>query len=102
MDVRFDEPILALIETGRAAETNLPVAVIGTARRRLSIMRAAPDFETLRDWKSFGLPADAKFPGEHSIRVANDWEIMVSFKCEGQPISVVLSVREAMKGRAAR
>lgn len=102
MDVRFGEQSLALIETGQAAETKLPVGVIGTARRRLAIMRAAPDFDTLRNWKSFGLSSEAKLPGRHAIMIANDWEMMISFEQDGKPVSVVLSVREAMKGRAAR
>ena len=102
MDVRFGEPSLALIETAKAAETNLPVGVIGTARRRLAVLRAAPDIASLRNWKSFGLSLEAEFPGEHSIEVANDWEMMISFREEGRPVSVVLSVREAIKGRAAR
>lgn len=100
--MRFGEPRLQMIETAAAAETRLPVAVIATARRKLAVIRAAPDFDTLRNWKSFGLSAGAKFPGEHSVWVASDWEMMISFKQEGQPVSVVLSVHEAAQGRAAQ
>lgn len=102
MDVRFGEPSLALLETGLAAETRLPVGVIRTARRRLAVMRAAPDFDTLRSWKSFGLAKEATFPGEHAISITNNWEMMISFEQESQPVSVVLSVREVEKGRVAR
>lgn len=103
MDVRFQEPQLALIETTRAAETSLPVAVIGTARKRLAVLRAAPDFDTLIKWQSFGLPKGAVLPGVHGIRVANDWEMMISFKQAREPVSVILSVDEVAKsGRAAQ
>ncbi|MEL7454451.1 MAG: hypothetical protein AAGJ50_13875 [Pseudomonadota bacterium] len=106
MEVRFGEPMLALIETGQAAETKLPVGVIATARRRLAVLRAAPDFETLQNWRSFGLSDEAVFPGECVIKVGNDWEMMISFEQEGRPVSVVLSVRESFldvkKGRAVQ
>lgn len=103
MDIRFGEPRLALIETQRAAETDLPFGVIGTARRRLAIIRAAPDFGTLLNWRSFGLSVGAELPGKHCIQVANDWEMMISFEEQGKPVSVILSVDEVKSGgRAAR
>lgn len=103
MDVRFREPRFELIETHRAAETELPFGVIGTARKRIAVLRAAPDFATLLKWRSFGLAQGAASPGTHSIQVANDWEMMISFEEEGKPISVILSVNEvANLGRAAQ
>jgi len=103
MDVRFLEPRLALIETQLAAETDLPFDVIGTARRRLAILRAAPDFNTLIKWRSFGLSLGAVLPGIHSIMVANDWEMTISFENKGEPISVILSVNDVkMMERSAR
>lgn len=101
MKVRFGESVFELIETARAAETRLPVAVIGTARRRLAVLRAAPDFITLINWQSFGLPRSAVMPGTYSIQVANDWEMTISFENDGEPLSVILSVHEAIRGRIA-
>jgi plasmid maintenance system killer protein len=66
-------------------------------------LRAAPDFATLLKWRSFGLPHGAALPGVHAIRVANDWEMMIAFKQEQEPVSVILSVDEVAKqGRAAQ
>jgi proteic killer suppression protein len=52
MDVIFADPVLALIETDEAGKTKLPVAVIKSARRKLTVLRAAPDDRSLRNWKS--------------------------------------------------
>jgi toxin HigB-1 len=52
MDVIFADPVLALIETDEAGKTKLPVAVIKSARRKLTVLRAAIDDRTLRNWKS--------------------------------------------------
>ena len=54
MDVIFDDSRLALIETARADETELPVSVIRWIRSHLSIIRAAPDERTLRNWRMLG------------------------------------------------
>lgn len=52
MDVLFADSALALIETEEAGKTALPVAVIKSARRKLTVLRAAPDDRSLRNWKS--------------------------------------------------
>jgi toxin HigB-1 len=52
MDVIFADPVLALIETDEAGNTKLPVAVIKSTRRKLTVLRAAPDDRSLRNWKS--------------------------------------------------
>ena len=52
MDIEFSDSRLALVETTRAAETRLPIAVINSLRSKLVIIRAAPDERTLRNWKS--------------------------------------------------
>jgi toxin HigB-1 len=54
MEVIFDDSKLALIETARAAETELPVSVIRWLRSHLSMVRAAPDERTLRNWRTLG------------------------------------------------
>jgi proteic killer suppression protein len=54
MELEFEDHRAALIETDRAADTRLPVAVIQTARHRLTLIRAAPDGRALRNWKSLG------------------------------------------------
>lgn len=43
---------LELIETEEAGATRLPVSVIQSARRKLTVLRAAIDDRSLRNWKS--------------------------------------------------
>lgn len=101
MDLRFGEPRLELIETTRAAETGLPVAVIGIARKRLAVLRASPDFDTLKKWRSFGLSDEVELPGVHTLWVASNWVMMISFEDVGEPRAVLLTVSEvAARGRA--
>ena len=52
MEVKFADATLALIETDQAGTTRLSVAIIKSARRKLSVLRAAPDERSLRNWKS--------------------------------------------------
>src|SRR4051812_36581645 len=52
MDVVFADPQLALVETEDAGKTKLPVSVIQSARRKLTVLRAAIDDRSLRNWKS--------------------------------------------------
>src|SRR3954462_6822387 len=52
MDIVFADPILGLIETDDAGQTRLPVPVIKSARRKLIVIRSAPDDRALRNCKS--------------------------------------------------
>jgi toxin HigB-1 len=52
MEVSFADSVLALVETEEAGKTKLPVAVIKSARRKLTVLRAAIDDRSLRNWKS--------------------------------------------------
>lgn len=48
----FANSELSLVETDEAGSTRLPVAVIKSARRKLTILRAAIDDRSLRNWRS--------------------------------------------------
>jgi len=96
MEVEFDDERLALIETHRAAETRLPVAVIQSARKKLNVIRAAPDERTLRNWKSLhyekmiGSQVDAK-----SIRLNSQWRMVFRIDTNTVPPTVhVVSIED--------
>jgi toxin HigB-1 len=91
MEVNFADPILALIETEDAAQTRLPVPIIKSARRKLTLLRAAPDERSLRNWKSLHyekLKGDRQ--GQRSIRL-NDQYRMV-FVLEERPNTLTITV----------
>jgi len=78
MDLEFTDERLALLETPRAADTQLPVAVIQSARQRLNLLRAAPDEATMLGWRSLryegGGTPDCP---ERSVRIEGQWKMLL-------------------------
>ena len=100
MDVEFTDTRWALIETDAAAETRLPVAVIQTARLRLSMIRAAPDVRTLRNWKSLGLKARAG-SADHLIVLSPEWAMAVKIVEKNSIMTAVITeMEEQLRGVA--
>lgn len=96
MDVEFEDNCLALIETHQAAESQLPVGVIQSARRKLTVVRAAPDEQTLRNWKSLHYE---KLKGDQddqcSIRLNSQWRMIFRIDTTCSPNKVtVLAVED--------
>lgn len=74
----FADPDLALVETEEAGKTRLPVAVIKSARRKLTVIRAAPNDQALRNWKSLHyekLKGDRD--GQRSIRLNDQFRMVL-------------------------
>lgn len=99
MEIEFADADLALIETDDAAKTKLPIAVIKAARRKLTLLRAAPDDRSLRNWKSLHyekLKGDRD--GQRSIRVNNSHRIVFLLDSDTEPqIATILSVEDYHK-----
>jgi len=83
MEVEFRDAKLALVETDRAAETKLPVAVINSLRQKLVVIRAAPDERTLRNWKS--LHYEKMEGDERSIRLNKQYRLIFTLETEHKP-----------------
>jgi proteic killer suppression protein len=98
MKVVFRDNRLGVIETEGATRLlkKIPATVIKATRKRLAVMRAAPDERTLRNWKSLHyekLGGDRK--GQRSIRINDQWRIV--FKLDNSadpPIISVLSIED--------
>ena len=92
MEVRYEDSRLALIETEQAAaSTRLPIAVINSFRRKLAVLRAAPDERTLRNWKSLHyekLSGDRD--GQRSIRLNDQWRAVFTIDTDRQPNKLTL------------
>ena len=91
MDIEFHDKNLALIETDRAGETKLPLAVVNSARRKLVVIRAAPDERTLRNWKSLRyekLTGDRQ--GQRSIRINEKWRMVFKLDDSCSPAKIVV------------
>ncbi len=96
MEIVFADPDLEQIETNEAGATRLPVAVIKSARRKLTVLRAAPDDRTMRNWKSLHyekLKGDRE--GRRSIRINKQYRMVFTIDSETEPQTItVLAIED--------
>lgn len=91
MKVEFLESLLGLIETKRAGETCLPVVVIKSARRKLNVLRAAPDERTLRSWKSLRYEKlKGGREGQCSVKLNDQFRMVLSLNKETEPLTITI------------
>ncbi len=91
MDIEFQDHRLALIETGRAAETKLPFSVIKSCIQKLTVLRAAPDERTLRNWKSLRYEKlFGKREGQRSIRLNDQWRLVFTINTDLNPPKITI------------
>jgi toxin HigB-1 len=91
MEVEFRDSRLALILTDRAAEMKLPLSVINSARRKLILIRAAPDERTMRNWKSLHFEKmSGDRAGERSIRLTKQWRMSVQLDQTCTPAKLIV------------
>jgi plasmid maintenance system killer protein len=102
MIVEFAQASLTLIETEKAAETDLPVYVIRAVRQKLAILHAAPDLRTLRNLKCLGLVDDAlKLSEPCEIEIAPNWSMVLQARKNNEKVSVVVvAIDEKLRGAA--
>jgi toxin HigB-1 len=96
MRIVFAADELALIETDEAGATRLPVAVIKSARRKLTVLRAATDDRSLRNWKSLRYE---KLKGnredQRSIRINDQYRMVFRLDDETDPPTItILSIED--------
>jgi proteic killer suppression protein len=96
MEIEFADPALGRVETDEAGATRLPVAVIRSVRRKLTVLRAAPDDRTLRNWKSLHyekLRGDRV--GLRSIRINKQFRLVFALDSETDPQTLtVLAIED--------
>jgi proteic killer suppression protein len=91
MDVLFADTTLALIETEDAGRTKLPVPVIKSARRKLVVLRAAPDDRSLRNWKSLRYEKlKGGREGQRSIRLNDQYRMVLALDESANPPTVTI------------
>ena len=97
MQVVFDDGNLEDIETANAGTTKLPVAVIKSARKKLRVLRDAPNELTLRNWKSLHyekLKGDKH--GFKSIRLNKQYRMVLSVENDqsGNPVATIFTIED--------
>lgn len=95
MEIEFRDEKLALVETDRAAETRLPIAVISSLRDKLVVLRAASDERTLRSWKSLHYEKLERPGDQRSIRINKQWRLVFTIDTKVRPNKMtVLAVED--------
>jgi proteic killer suppression protein len=96
MRIAFASDTLALIETDEAGATRLPVGVIKSARRKLTVLRAATDERSLRIWKSLHYERlKGNREGQRSIRLNDQYRMIFEIDEETEPPTLtVLSIED--------
>jgi proteic killer suppression protein len=95
MKVNFGDEDLALVETDQAHELKLPIAAIKSARRKLTVIRSAPDERTLRNWKSLHFEKlQGKRDGEFSIRLNDQWRMVFHLHKDREPHEIEVTAIE--------
>lgn len=99
MEIEFADSRLAEIETANAGSTGLPVPVIKAARRKLTLLRAASDDRTLRNWKSLHYEKlKGNREGQRSIRVNAKYRIVFTLDSDKEPQrATILSIEDYHK-----
>lgn len=91
MRISFADEKLGLIETEEAGATRLPVAVIKSARRKLTILRAAIDDRSLRNWKSLHYEKlKGEREGQRSIRLNDQYRMVFELDEEADPQTITI------------
>jgi proteic killer suppression protein len=91
MRIVFADDELALIETDQAGQTRLGVSVIKSARRKLTVLRAAVDDRSLRKWKSLHYERlRGGRGGLQSIRLNDQYRMVFVLDEETEPQTVTI------------
>lgn len=96
MEVVFSDATLALVETDQAGITRLSVAIIKSTRRKLTILRAAPDERALRNWKSLHYEKlKGKRDGQRSVRLNDQFRLVFTLDEGTKPPKItILSIED--------
>ncbi len=88
MEIEFGDKKLELIETDRAADTKLPIAVINSLRNKLQFLRGAPDERSIRNWRS--LHYEKMAGEERSIRINDQYRLIFTIDTALQPNKITV------------
>jgi toxin HigB-1 len=99
MEIDYQDARAALVETDRAADSRYPIEVINSLRRKLHVIRNAPDERTLRNWKSLHYEKLQGSADQHSIRINDKWRLVFTIDTKSRPNRItVLAVTDYHRG----
>jgi proteic killer suppression protein len=91
MKVRFEDTDLDRLETDQRFTAGFQPSVVTAFRKRMQQIRSAPDERTFYALKSLHFEKLKRAnPGEHSMRLNDQWRLIVRFEGEGNNKSIVV------------
>lgn len=77
MEIEINDERVSDAESDRWKKTKLPLSVVKSIRRKLPVLRAAPDERTLRNWKSLHYEKlEGERKDQRSIRLNDQWRLV--------------------------
>ncbi len=100
MRVTFKENTLARMDSELAFNGGYPSAVVSAYRGRIQVLRAAPQERSVLPLRSFRLEPRGNGTSQHSMRVTDDWDLIVAFEDgEDGRVAVVEAMVERTKAK---
>ena len=90
MDVEFDDKYLEQVEADARATGGYAAAIVKAFRRRMQMIRAALDEREFYAMKSLHFEKMRSNPNYHSMRLNDQYRLIVELKSESQVRKVVI------------
>ena len=90
MDVQFEDKGLERLESDARTTEGYPPAIVKSFRKRMQIIRAAPDEREFYAMKSLHFEKLRSDPSSHSIRLNNQYRLIIQLRSESQAKTVVI------------
>jgi len=91
LEVRFQDASLDKLETDTSATSGYAPGVVRAFRKRMQLIRAAPDERVFYEWKSLHFE---KLKGDrshqHSVRLNDQWRLIIEFEGEAPNKTIVI------------
>ena len=96
MEVRFDNPAVARLETSGGGQGAWPTGVVKAFRRRMQFIRAMPDERDLRAIKANHYEKmQGDRAGQHSVRLNDQFRLFFRFEdFDGRKVLVVIEIAD--------
>lgn len=90
MDVRFGDKDLETLENDERATAGFSQAIVKAFRRRIQLIRAAPDERDFYALKSLHFERYQAIPGRYSMRLNDQYRLMLEFEGRASEKTVVI------------
>ena len=90
MDVQFDDKALEQVENDERATAGFSAAIVKAFRKRMQMIRAAPDERDFYAMKSLHFEKMQSNPNHHSMRLNDQYRLIVELNSVAQAKMVVI------------